>query len=203
MLTNKGSRHPAGAFALLLVLMGQGGQVVEFPLLGIELSVADTALGLDLAHGQQGALGQGGSHQLIDQHRKQHHIPGKGTVGQGGGGQRHAQCHTRLWHQGCADSSKRVGQYMDLLKAMIGALRTDLGVSDLPVVVGELPYWRSTSAQFNEMIRTVSDHIPNTACVSAEGCGMRADADDPHFSREGLNILGKRYAEEMKKLINK
>lgn len=108
-----------------------------------------------------------------------------------------------LWHQGCADSSKRVGQYMDLLKAMIGALRTDLGVSDLPVVVGELPYWRSTSAQFNEMIRTVSDHIPNTACVSAEGCGMRADADDPHFSREGLNILGKRYAEEMKKLINK
>ena len=66
MLINKGSRHSAGAFALLLILMGQGGQVVEFPLLGIELSVADTALGLDLAHGQQGALGQGGAHQLID-----------------------------------------------------------------------------------------------------------------------------------------
>ena len=31
----KGSRHPAGAFALLLVLMGQGGQVVYFSFFSI------------------------------------------------------------------------------------------------------------------------------------------------------------------------
>ena len=108
-----------------------------------------------------------------------------------------------LWHQGCADSSKRVNEYMGLLSNMITSLRSDLGVADLPVVVGELPYWRSTSGAFNVMINQVSDNIAKTACVSADGCGMRADVDDPHFSREGLNIIGKRYAEAMKKLLNK
>lgn len=30
---------------------------------------------------------------------------------------------------------------------------------------------------------------------------MRAEPSDPHFSREGLFILGERYALEMKKLL--
>ena len=68
----------------------------------VQLSGADTALGLDLAHGQQGALGQGGAHQFVDQHGEQHHIPGQGTVGKRGGGQGHAQCHARLGQQGDA-----------------------------------------------------------------------------------------------------
>ena len=102
-----------------------------------------------------------------------------------------------VWHQGCGDSGSRVDTYMESLKAMVSALRRDLKASKVPFIAGELPYWRPTSENFNKMIRTISDNIPNSAWVSAEGCGMRAEPKDPHFSREGQIILGERYAEKM------
>ena len=63
------------------------------------LSGTGAAFGLDLANGQQRALGQGGAYQLIDQHREQHHVPGQNAVGKVRGGHRHAQCHASLGQQ--------------------------------------------------------------------------------------------------------
>lgn len=103
-----------------------------------------------------------------------------------------------LWHQGCSDSSDSLRDtYMDRLEIMVDALRDSLDAQDIPFIAGELPYWRPASPKFNEMIVTIDRHIPNSACVSAEGCGPRADWHDPHFSREGQLILGRRYAEKM------
>ena len=69
---------------------------------GVVAAVADAAFGLDLAHSQQGTLGQCGTHQLIDQNGKQHHIPGQAAIRQCGGRQGHTQSHARLGQQGDA-----------------------------------------------------------------------------------------------------
>ena len=65
-------------------------------------SRAGTALRTDLSHRQQRPFGQRRSDQLIDQHSKQHHIPGKCSVRKLGSGKRHAQGNTRLGKQGNA-----------------------------------------------------------------------------------------------------
>ena len=106
-----------------------------------------------------------------------------------------------LWHQGCADSGSRVAQYMGLLKTMVSSLRTDLAAPDVPFIAGELATWRSTSPQFNLMIRTISDNIPNSSYVSSEGLGMLKDETDPHFNRDAQILLGQRYADKVLEMV--
>lgn len=110
-----------------------------------------------------------------------------------------------LWHQGCSDSSAKLQKtYLDRLSSMVKALRRELGVGeDVPFIAGELAYWRNSSHAFNEMIHGITEVIPNSAWVSAEGCGplkpesLSSKNPDPHFSREGQLLLGRRYAEKM------
>lgn len=107
-----------------------------------------------------------------------------------------------LWHQGCGDSSKGgVANYMGRLRQLVEALRRDLNAPDVPFVAGELAYWRTQSVQFNKMIRTISEHIPNAYWVSAEGCNMLRDKKDPHFGREGQLLLGERYADKILSIV--
>ena len=109
-----------------------------------------------------------------------------------------------LWHQGCGNSgavTKGEIDYLALLKAIVDQLRTDLKCPDVPFVAGELPYWRSTSPKFNEMIRTISTKITHSDWVSAEGCTMRADSSDPHFSRDGQILLGQRYGQKIIQMV--
>ena len=109
-----------------------------------------------------------------------------------------------LWHQGCGNSGAVTNgtiDYLALLKTMADTMRSDLHSPDIPFIAGELPYWRSTSPKFNEMIRTISTKIDHSGWVSAEGCTMRADASDPHFSRDGQILLGKRYGEKIIEMV--
>lgn len=104
-----------------------------------------------------------------------------------------------LWHQGetdCASSDK----YMAKLQKLITDLRTDLGMEDLPVVVGQISRWDGWTKRpegtkaFNEMITTVPDFIPNSGFVTSEGIKPYKDEFDPHFDTGGQLLLGKRYA---------
>lgn len=104
-----------------------------------------------------------------------------------------------LWHQGetdCADYDK----YMAKLQKLITDLRTDLGMEDLPVVVGQISRWDGWTKRpegtkaFNEMITTVPDFIPNSGFVTSEGIKPYKDEFDPHFDTGGQLLLGKRYA---------
>ena len=108
----------------------------------------------------------------------------------------HGQLKAIIWHQGCRDSNPRsVGSYLDKLEVFVADLRKDLGVGEeVPFIAGEIPYFFSGSKYFNPVIRTIGEHIPNSAWVSAEGCP--GNADSLHFSREGQMILGQRYAEK-------
>lgn len=79
-------------------------------------------------------------------------------------------------------------------------LRNDLGKSDLPIIVGQLVEWNLTKRSyisedtkyFNDMIKT----------VSSEGLTPLKNEKNPHFDVNS-QILGKRYAEVARKLINK
>ena len=108
----------------------------------------------------------------------------------------HGQLKAILWHQGCSDSGPgAVSTYMDRLEEFVACLRNDLGVGEeVPFIAGEIPYCFAGSKLFNPMIRTIGEHVPNSAWVSAEGCS--GNADSLHFSREGQMILGRRYAEK-------
>lgn len=105
-----------------------------------------------------------------------------------------------LWHQGCGDSGKNNRPlYMERLAKLAENLRKDLNAPDVPFIAGELAYWRYT--EMNKIIRTISEHIPNSAYVSAEGCDMLKDESDPHFGREGQLLLGERYADKVLSIV--
>lgn len=110
-----------------------------------------------------------------------------------------------LWHQGCGDCSpENRDTYLKRLAPMVKALRRELGVGEeVPFIAGELAYWRPSSVTFNQMLHGITEAIPNSAWVSAEGCGplkpetLNTGNPDPHFSRDGQLLLGKRYAEKL------
>lgn len=111
-----------------------------------------------------------------------------------------------LWHQGCGDA-KRYDVYMDKLSAFVASLRAELG-ADVPFIAGELGQWRPGVADFNAMIRTISENIPDSDWVSSRGCAPivtkksngKPDLKDPHFDRKSQIVLGKRYADKVLKM---
>lgn len=108
-----------------------------------------------------------------------------------------------LWHQGEADCSNPE-VYRQKLISLVKDLRRDLGMPDLPVIVGQISRWNWTKRKvgtvpFNKMIRKVSSFIPHSAWVSSKGLGWYKDEADPHFNTEAQLLLGKRYAAKVLK----
>lgn len=135
-------------------------------------------------------------------------IAEKGTeeaVRRGKEGMKYGTLKGILWHQGCGDCSpENRDTYLKRLAPMVKALRRELGVGEeVPFIAGELAYWRPSSVTFNQMLHGITEAIPNSAWVSAEGCGplkpetLNTGNPDPHFSRDGQFLLGKRYAEKL------
>ena len=73
--------------------------------------------------------------------------------------------------------------YILKLQELVANLRKDLNNARLPFIVGELAEWRinGTSETFNEMLRTVPQHIPYSYCVSSKELVPLIDENDPHF----------------------
>ena len=102
-----------------------------------------------------------------------------------------------LWHQGESDIS-RTDVYMDQLRTLIENLRSDLGNKNLPFVVGQLSEDKVERKQFNRMILDLPLTLRNTGVVTIENTKT---LDETHFDSESQKKLGKRYAEQMQKLI--
>ncbi len=77
----------------------------------------------------------------------------------------------------------------------------DLKAEDVPLIAGEVVAadQNGKCASMNEIIRTLPDTIPTAHVVSSEGCPD--GPDDLHFSPEGYQMLGKRYADTTLALI--
>ena len=106
-----------------------------------------------------------------------------------------------LFHQGEADYQmndwpKRVKKvYDDLIKEL------ELDPEKTPILIGELAPtgdlgWR------NDAVKQAADLIPNGHLISAQGCAALKEASYTlHFTREGYEKFGERYAEKMLEIL--
>ena len=83
---------------------------------------------------------------------------------------------------------------------MVENLRKDLNAPNVLFIAGKIAHWCSSSADFNEMIQTISSFVPNSDWVSAEGVGTLKDETDPHFGQDGQILIGERYADKVLKM---
>ena len=106
-----------------------------------------------------------------------------------------------LFHQGEADYQmndwpSRVKKVYDDLIAEL-----ELDPEQTPILIGELAPtgdlgWR------NDAVKQAADLIPNGHLISAQGCPALKEASYTlHFTREGYETFGKRYAEKMLEIL--
>tara|TARA_R110002020_G_scaffold189767_2_gene389078 strand:- start:239 stop:1054 length:816 start_codon:yes stop_codon:yes gene_type:complete len=109
-----------------------------------------------------------------------------------------------IWHQGESDSNsdQGVNVYTQKFEAMLDSLKSDLGISSIPVVMGEIGYFFYPKAKFAEDMNGVFHQISNSndciGLVTAEGLNHKGD--ETHFDADSYHVLGVRYASEMLKL---
>lgn len=122
---------------------------------------------------------------------------------------RTAQLVGVLWHQGEGDCGQNdYPLYYSRFQNILHALRADLNLQDLPVLVGGLCDFLCDCEMSADLVnyhhvndalmRIVNDEA-NCAFVSAEGLG--ANPDNLHFNADALKEFGLRYFDEYQKLI--
>jgi len=99
-----------------------------------------------------------------------------------------------LLHQGETDNGDQT--WPDKVKLIYERMLKELNLKneDVPLLVGELvgKDQDGMCALHNEIIAKVPSVIPNSFVISSEGCTHRGDR--LHFSKQGYQLLGKRYA---------
>lgn len=106
-----------------------------------------------------------------------------------------------LFHQGEADY--QMNDWPSRVKKVYEDLVAELGLDPekTPILIGELAPtgdlgWR------NSAVKEAADMIPNGHLISAEGCPALKEASYTlHFTREGYETFGKRYAETMLEIL--
>ncbi|WP_367870700.1 sialate O-acetylesterase [Luteolibacter sp. Populi] len=108
-----------------------------------------------------------------------------------------------LWHQGESDaeSDALAPAHAGKLAGLMGSLRGDLGVPELPFLIGDLGDFGDEKRKaasvarrvmVREGLRRVAEEDPHAAFVESRGLG---GVDSVHFGREALVEFGRRYAE--------
>ena len=105
-----------------------------------------------------------------------------------------------LWHQGESDCTRPEFEdyWYSHLSKMVEDFRADFGNPELPIVIGQTYAGASYADKMNPVMEKVSDYISFSSWVSSEGCADLGDAI--HFSRDGYDLIGARYADEIIKL---
>jgi hypothetical protein len=100
-----------------------------------------------------------------------------------------------LFHQGETDGGS--AGWGDKVKGVYNSLLADLGLkaADVPFLAGET--YNNTGA--NNAINNLPRIIPTAYVISSKGAAI--GSDNLHFSVAGYNELGKRYAQQMLKLL--
>ncbi len=93
-----------------------------------------------------------------------------------------------LWHAG--PSRNQLHTDIDHLKTMIALLRADLGILNLPVVLGEVPGNPSLNVQFQQVAKDVH------ACGFAS-IGLEPEEAKARLDAKGIDLLGRSFAEQM------
>lgn len=99
-----------------------------------------------------------------------------------------------IWHQG--EANRNDPKYIDKLVTLIDSLRNDLDDPTIPFVAGEI----YGEALVNDLLAELPKKVPHTGLAQADGLKV---FDKVHFDRAGQLTLGKRYAEQMLRLMKK
>jgi len=115
-----------------------------------------------------------------------------------------------LWHQGEADTvtDERADNYEVKLHQLIADVRADLGINDLPFIVGDLgqlygigenpnpdPEKVARVGKVRGVLKSIPDKIKNTGFVETTGLTYSDAPTCTHFDRKSYITLGRRYAE--------
>lgn len=108
-----------------------------------------------------------------------------------------------LWHQGESDCfPERAQAYQEKLTVIMQALRSELALSNTPLIIGGLgdflPHgmygqYFSNYALVNHALETYAHNQPDCYYVTAQG--LTANPDGLHFNAASLRVLGIRYYE--------
>ena len=112
--------------------------------------------------------------------------------------QEQGEVKAMLWHQGESDTGNR--NYIAELKKLVTDVRTDIGVADLPLFVGELGQYVNWTEGFNRMIQDVESQIERCKLISSKG--LRDRGDELHFSGYSVEIFGCRYLDAYLKMCD-
>lgn len=108
-----------------------------------------------------------------------------------------------LWHQGESDCyDDRYPLHNERLSAIIDSFRADLGIEDVPFLVGGLgdylqefkggnTVWSNNYRAINASLRQIAESKPYMGFVSAEG--LVSNPDFMHFTAASLLEFGRRY----------
>ncbi|MEE1131216.1 MAG: sialate O-acetylesterase [Caryophanon sp.] len=108
-----------------------------------------------------------------------------------------------LWHQGESDSMNDLHEtYYDKLHVIVEALRQELQLPDVPLIIGELGHFLGQTGfglyspqfeQVNAQLRRFADEQPHCYFVTAEG--LTANPDGIHLDAVSQRKFGYRYFE--------
>ncbi|MGI5894109.1 MAG: sialate O-acetylesterase [Candidatus Merdivicinus sp.] len=114
-----------------------------------------------------------------------------------------------LWHQGETDCPDQLYPYYEeKLRAMLAALRAELGNPQLPVVMGTLGDYLAESSYdpnlknyhyINDALQRIANPKANIALALAEG--LTCNADQLHFNAKSLREFGLRYEKAYESLL--
>lgn len=110
--------------------------------------------------------------------------------------QEQGEVKAMLWHQGESDTGNR--NYINELNKLVTDVRTDIGIADLPLFVGELGRYVNWTDGFNRMIQDVESKIENCKLISSKGLMHRGD--ELHISGYSVNTFGCRYLDAYLKM---
>jgi predicted phosphodiesterase len=102
-----------------------------------------------------------------------------------------------IWHQGESDVAE-ADQYTGKISHLIQSLRDSLYLPELPFVVGQVSEDKENRKPFNDMIINLPGNIPYTAVAETYGT---ITFDSTHFDSPSQILLGERYADKMKTLL--
>lgn len=106
-----------------------------------------------------------------------------------------------LWHQGEGDClPERYSCYAERFEGIMDAMRKELGLPELPILVGGLGEFLAHRVEsentknypyVNEQLEKIAREYPHCTFVSAKGLG--SNPDNLHFSAAALEEFGVRY----------
>lgn len=106
-----------------------------------------------------------------------------------------------LWHQGESDAhDNSLPQYQSQLELLFQKFRKEVGIKNLPIIVGELgefaePEERNLNWKLlNEILHKMAKNDAHLYIVSSKG--LKSNPDKIHFNSEAQRELGLRYTNQ-------